>query len=377
MSSLCSPMKILVLTPAPYDTAPALRFRIEQWARYLEPQGIRFTFAPFEDETLHRILYQPGHYTRKALLTGRALARRFAMLPRIRDYDVVMLHREAAILGPAILERLLARRGVPIVYDFDDPIWMPYTSPTHGALSCLKCPNKVASICRLATVVMVGNRLLAGWARQYARHVEVIPSTVDLKRFPIKTEGGGGPLTLGWTGSHSTLPFLESLVPTLRQFAAHREYRLLIISHTDTYRIDSLPVEVCAKRWSSATEGEDLLAMDVGLAPFPDSGWTPWRCHGKVLQYMAAGIPTIASPVGILPDYIQDRENGFLAASEAEWIDRLGCLAEDEGLRRRVGLAGRVTISERYSAQVWAPRVKAILERAAAAKSHRSMQTLS
>lgn len=364
-------MKILALTPAPYDTAPALRFRLEQWSRYLERDGFRFTFAPFGDEALHRVLYRPGQYVRKALFTARALARRLALLPRARDFDVILLHREAAIIGPAVFERLIARRRVPVVYDFDDPLWLPYRSPTHGALSYLKWPGKVASICRLATVVTVGNRFLAGWARQHARDVQVVPSTIDLQRYPVKATAGGAPLTLGWTGSHSTLAFLESLVPTLRQLAARQAYKLLVISHTDGYRVDSLPVEVRAKRWQSATEAEDLLEMDVGLAPFPDSGWAPWRCHGKVLQYMAAGIPTVTSPIGILPDYIRDGENGFLATTGAEWIDRLSHLACDAGLRQRVGQAGRVTVAERYSAGVWAPRVKEILLRAASATPSR------
>jgi glycosyltransferase involved in cell wall biosynthesis len=364
-------VKILVLAPAPYDTSPAMRFRAEQWSRYLERDGFRFTFAPFEDDALHRVIYRPGQYGRKALLTVRALARRLALLPRVRDFDVVLLHREAASLGPAVLEWLLARQRVPIVYDFDDPIWLPYRSPTNGVLSYLKRPGNVARICRLAAVVMVGNRLLAEWARKHARDVEVVPSTIDLERYPVIALAEGGTLTLGWTGSHSTLPFLECLAPTLRQFAVRQAYRLLVISHTDRYGIDGLPVEVRARRWRAETEAEDLLEMDIGLAPFPDTGWTPWRCHGKVLQYMAAGIPTVASPVGVLSDYIRDGENGFLAVTEADWIDRLVRLAEDTKLRRRMGQAGRATVAERYSARVWAPRVKEILLRAASGnRSH-------
>jgi glycosyltransferase involved in cell wall biosynthesis len=365
-------MKILVLSPAPYDTSPALRFRVEQWARHLEPAGFRFTFVPFEDAALRGVLYEPGRYVRKAVLTARAMARRFAILPRVRDYDVVLMHREAAAVGPAVIERLIARRRVPVVYDFDDPIWLPYRSPTNGFLSRLKWPSKVAAICRLAAVVIVGNRLLAEWAGRHAGNVEVVPSTVDLDRCPVKADVGGSPPTLGWTGSHSTLPFFEQLLPTLRRFAADRAYRLLVVSHTDDYRPADLPVEVAARRWRATTEGEDLLGMDIGLAPFPDTGWTPWRCHGKVLQYMAAAVPTVASRIGILPDYIRDGENGFLAATEADWHDRLTRLADDRALRRRLGLAGRETVAGRFSVQVWAPRIRNILLRAAAASPSRT-----
>lgn len=361
-------MRILVLTPYLYDTAPAPRFRFEQWARYLEPDGFRFSFVPFEDESLHRYLYRRGHYTQKALLMTRSLARRFALLPRVRDYDVVLLHREAALLGPAIVEWLIVRQKVPIVYDFDDPIWLSNMSAANRWFGFLKCPSKVAHICRLATIVTVGNHLIAGWALQHARDVEVVPSTIDLPRYPMKSLSVSQSLTLGWTGSHSTLLFLESLVPMLRRFVACHPCKLLVISHKDTYGIEFFPAEVLSKQWQAATEAEDLLEMDVGLAPFPDDDWTPWRCHGKVLQYMAAGIPLITSPIGILPDYIEDGENGFLAATEEEWIDRLTRLAKDISLRQKMGLAGRATVAQRYSAQVWAPRFKDILLRAVSVK---------
>jgi glycosyltransferase involved in cell wall biosynthesis len=359
-------MNVLVLSPTPYDTSPAMRFRFEQWARYLESAGCTFTFASFEDEALQKILSQPGHHLRKINLVLQAFARRLALLPKLRQFDLVFLHREATILGPALVERYIHHRGIPIVYDFDDPIWLPYTSPTNGMLSHLKWPSKVASICRLATAVTAGNRLIADWARQHSTNVHVVPSTVDMNRYPEKKHGElTSPVTLGWTGSHSTLPFLQELLPTLARFAAAQPCRLLVISHTDAYQVPGLVCEVESKKWRADTEAQDLLEMDIGLAPFPNTGWTPWRCHGKILQYMAAGIPTVASPIGIVPDYIQDGVNGFLAETPDEWIDKLGRLATNPELRRTIGLAGRATIEANYSARVWAPRFMEILRQAA------------
>ncbi|CAN5287758.1 glycosyltransferase family 4 protein [soil metagenome] len=358
-------MHVLVLSPTLYDTSPAMRFRFEQWARYIDPADCQFTFAAFADEALHKALSSSGQHFRKAKLILSAFRRRLKLLPRLIDFDVVFIHREATILGPAFLERLIHRRGIPIVYDFDDPIWMPYSSPTNGMLSYLKWSSKVAGICRLATAVTAGNRLLADWSRQLSNNVHVVPSTVDLARYPEKQHADSAqPVTLGWTGSHSTLPFLEELLPTLARFAATQAFRLQVISHTDCYQPPGLTVEVESKKWRADSEAEDLLGMDIGLAPFPDKGWTPWRCHGKILQYMAAGIPTVASPIGIVPDYIQDGVNGFLAASPEEWIEKLGRLARDRELRQRIGSAGRATIRERYSAEVWAPRFLEILRQA-------------
>jgi glycosyltransferase involved in cell wall biosynthesis len=177
--------------------------------------------------------------------------------------------------------------------------------------------------------------------------------------------------TLGWTGSHSTLPFLKLLEKPLQRLAARRRFRLLVISHTEAPDLGwTPPVEVVGKKWNAATEATDLHAIDVGLAPFPDTGWTPWRCHGKVLQYMAAGIPTVASRIGILPEYVRNGGEGFLAATEDEWTERLATLLDDADLRRHMGAAGRETVAEHYSAHVWAPRVRGILESAAATRRH-------
>jgi hypothetical protein len=322
---------------------------------------------PFENAALHRIIYQRRRYAEKAFHMLSALCRRASLAARVRDYDVVYLYREVALLGPAILEHVIARTNVPIVYDFDDPIWLPYWSPNNGIFSRLKFTGKTASICRLAAAVTVGNRLLASWAGRHSKNVQVVPSTIEMKDYPAKPHNGvPGPIvTLGWTGSHSTLPFLKLLERPLRRLAASHRFRLLVISHTDEPGLDWGPVEVVGKTWNAATEARDLHEIDIGLAPFPDSGWTPWRCHGKVLQYMAAGIPTVASPIGIMPDYIRDGEEGYLPATEDEWTTRIATLLENGELRRRMGARGREVIGDRYSAHVWAPRVRAALESAA------------
>jgi glycosyltransferase involved in cell wall biosynthesis len=275
---------------------------------------------------------------------------------------VVFLHREASVIGPALVERLIALRGVPLVFDFDDPIWMPYRSPMNRRFTVLKFPKKTAAICKLSNHVIVGNRLLAEYASRYSTAVSVVPSTIDLRQYPARCRKRDTNLvTLGWTGSHSTLPFLEALVPVLRRLAIERAFRLVVISHTDSYKIPDLSVQLVARRWSAATEAEDLADIDIGLAPFPNRGWAPWRCHGKVLQYMAAAIPTIASPIGIIPEYIQDGVTGCLATDETGWLQKLIRLIDDAEFRDNIGAEGRNVVQTRYSAQMWAPHVGRIL----------------
>jgi glycosyltransferase involved in cell wall biosynthesis len=358
-------LRILVLTPALYDSAPGPRFRIEQWSRHLETKGYEFTFLPFEDLALHNCLYKSGYLLRKSRLMAAAMLRRMAAVPRFPKYDLVFLHREAAALGPAIFERLIALLRIPLVYDFDDPIWIPYRSPVNRWLTVLKSQGKSASICRLSSRVIAGNRLLAQYASRYSKAVSVVPSTIDMRSYPDSGRRLSSNLvTLGWTGSHSTLPFLEQFLPVLHRLAQRRRFRLVVISHTDAYRVPNAGFEVVSRRWNAATEAADLADIDIGLAPFPNTGWTPWRCHGKVLQYMAASIPCVGSPVGIVTDYIEDGFNGCLAADEETWLTRIVWLMDDPQLRSRMGEKGRMTVQIRYSAEVWAPQVASILDAA-------------
>lgn len=360
-------MNVLALVPAPYDTSPAQRFRIEPWARHWGAE-VHVDFAPFADAGLQQILYQPGRYPAKAMAMLRAFARRLALLGGVRRYDVAWVAREAAMFGPPLIERALGWLKVPWVYDLDDPVWMPYRSPTHGWLSCLKCPGKTAVLCHRADAVVAGNRLLADWVGHHASRCHVVPSTVDLGAYPIRPHAPQADrVTLGWTGSHSTLPFLESIRDVLATVARRYPLRLVIVSHRDTHDFGDIPAVVVAQRWDAANEARDLQGIDIGLAPFPDSGWTPWRCHGKVLQYMASGIPCVASAIGILPEYITDGVHGFLAATPQQWVERLSRLIEDAVLRREMGRQARVKVEQCYSASGWAQRVRSILEAACGA----------
>jgi glycosyltransferase involved in cell wall biosynthesis len=302
---------------------------------------------------------------------SRAILRRFGVLGRVRKFDVVLVAREASLIGPAVIERLITWLGVPMVYDFDDPLWMPYRSPRNHVFSRLKCFGKTRTLCRMATQVIAGNRLLADWAKAFSANVHVVPSTIDIDRYPAAHRASGrSPVTLGWTGSHSTLPFLERLHRPLARLSETHRFRLMVVSHTDAYQIPDAPYEVVSRRWSAEREVRDLQAFDIGLAPFPGTGWTPWRCHGKVLQYMAAAACVVASPIGILPDMIRPGESGFFAESDDEWVSTLARLIDDESLRLTVGHCGRRFVENSFASEEWALAVKDILEAAARSGRH-------
>ena len=352
-------MRLLAIVPSIYDVAPSQRYRLEQWEPLLRKDGVEITYAPFESEELHALLYKPGNAGRKLKLVAESISRRFSLMRAVRDYDVVYILREAALLGPSFFERWIHRSGVPMVFDFDDAVFVSYRSPTNGYLSYLKFASKTKSICRMSAHVMAGNSYLAEYARQVNANVTVVPTTIDTEKYSVKNEADESePPTIGWTGSFSTVQHLDTLRSALQRLAKQTKFRLRVIG-TPTYKLDGVDVE--AMQWRADTELKDLHAIDIGVMPLPDDNWSKGKCGLKALQFMALGIPTVCSPVGVNTEIIQDGENGFMAGSEDEWVEKLGRLVHSAELRRQLGRAGRRTVETKYSANVQAPRVFELL----------------
>jgi glycosyltransferase involved in cell wall biosynthesis len=207
---------------------------------------------------------------------------------------------------------------------------------------------------------MVGNPYLAEFARQVNDNVTIIPTTIDTSKYkPVKTRERNGPLVIGWTGSYSTVQHLDTMRGAIKKLSESESFRLRVIG-TPSYNIEGVETE--AMQWCAATELEDLSEIDIGMMPLPDDNWSKGKCGLKALQFMALGIPTICSPVGVNTDIIQDNENGLIADSEDEWVEKLQRLLKSRDLRERLGRAGRQTVEERYSAVAQAPRVFELLK---------------
>ena len=353
-------MRLLAIVPSLPDTNPCQRYRIEQWEPLLARMGVEVTFRAFEDEELRAVIYQPGRLPRKAALIVRALARRSRQLRDLRDFDAVYVLREAALLGPPFFERRIAASGVPLIFDFDDAVFVPYVSPSNGYLSYLKFPGKTRAICRVAAHVMAGNDYLADYARAVNERVTVVPTTIDTERYvALLPKPASDPPVIGWTGSYSTAQHLRTLAPALRQLARRERFRLRVIG-PPAFELEGVDLEVLP--WRSETEVEDLRPVDIGIMPLPDDPWSRGKCALKALQYMALGLPTVCSPVGVNSVIIRDGENGMLAATDDEWIEKLSTLLGSPDLRERLGRAGRATVEERYSAAAQAPRVYRVIE---------------
>jgi glycosyltransferase involved in cell wall biosynthesis len=356
-------VKVLAWVPYPLGIAPAQRYRIEQWAPYLRDLGIEVTFQPFAAEALNRALYQRGRWAAKAGGMASGLFRRFSEALQAKAYDAVFLQREGSLIGPAWSERLLRARQPAIVYDFDDAIYLPYVSPTNRYLSYLKFPWKTRALCRMAAAVVAGNDHLAQYASRYNARVLVVPSPVSLREYPARPAAAPGRVpVVGWTGSHSSVPYLSVVRSALQELARRRRFRLLIIG-VEGFEIPGVDVE--CRPWSAASEVRDLWDMDVGIMPLPDEPWARGKCGMKAIQYMGIGIPAVVSPVGANREIVRDGETGFHAATEAEWTAKLDVLLTDAPLRERLGAAARESVRAAYSAASPAPRVAEILRQVA------------
>jgi glycosyltransferase involved in cell wall biosynthesis len=359
-------LDLLALVPYPLGTTPSQRFRLEQWAPLLASEhGIRVHWSPFADARLAALLTRPGHLAGKAARLALASVARLQDLPRARRHDVVLVHRAACLAGPAWLERVLARLGRPLVFDFDDAIWLRHTSGANAFFDRLKFPGKTATLCRIASLVVAGCGYLADYARRHNERTVVVPTSIDTDAYAPRAHRENGRVVVGWTGSATSLTHLEAFAPVLRTLLAQRPVELRVLS---TREPDLPGVPAVFRRWTPQNEVEEIRAFDIGIKPMPDDPWARGKCPMKELQYLALGVPAVCSDVGTAGEAVRPGENGFLATTPDEWTDRLVRLVDDPALRTRMGEAGRRTVVERYSAaasaRAFASAVRALVERA-------------
>jgi glycosyltransferase involved in cell wall biosynthesis len=342
--------KILFLVPYPPGQAPSQRFRFEQYLSALTEAGHTYQLESFLSPDTWAILYKPGRAIAKVVGIAAGFGRRLGLLLRVPAYDFVFIHREAAPLGPPILEWLIARvLRKRIIYDFDDAIWLANTSEANRMAAGLKWHQKVASICRWAYKNSCGNAYLATYARQFNPHSLINPTTIDTEHLhnQVRDQAAPGRLVIGWTGTHSTLKYLDQLVPVLAQLEAEGlDFEFRVISNQPPV----LPLRsLIFVPWRKDTEIADLLAFHVGLMPLEDDLWAQGKCAFKALQYMALGIPALVSPVGMNTEVVQNDYNGYVCTTVADWEARLRQLLTDPSLRQKLGVAARATVVARYS----------------------------
>ncbi len=268
-------------------------------------------------------------------------------------YDVIFVHREAAPLGPAYYEWVIAKLfRKKLIYDFDDAIWLANTSDNNKIAAGLKWHTKVEDICKWATIITCGNEYLREYAAKFNTNAIYLPTTIDMvnvhnviKDFSTLSNRK---LIIGWTGSHSTMHYLDMLLPVFKELEEKHKFELRVISNKEPdFNLKSLKFVP----WNKKTEIKDLAQIDIGIMPLTDDPWAKGKCGFKALQYMSLGIPSIVSPVGVNTRIVEHNSTGYVCETNQEWKKTLENLLIEPTPLLEMGKKARTFIQENYSVQ--------------------------
>ena len=340
--------KILFLTLHRPDRSPSQRFRFEQYLELLRKTGYQVEYSYLLNENDDTVFY-----SHKVL--GKIKILIFSILKLFKKYastdkgTIVFVQRECFMLGSAFFEKLFQSK-CKMIFDFDDSIWLQNVSEKNKLWSFLKSPSKTSKIIAMSELVIAGNEYLADYARLFNKNVIVIPTTIDTEEYRHRNAEAkqNQKICIGWSGSVTTIQHFQYVIqPLLSLKAKYGDKIYFKVIGDGNFRQDELGI--VGLPWKKSSEINDLSEIDIGIMPLPDDEWAKGKCGLKGLQYMALGIPTIMSPVGVNSEIISDGINGFLASTHEEWVDKLSVLIESAKVRQEVGEKGRETVLEKYS----------------------------
>ncbi|MCD1636363.1 glycosyltransferase family 4 protein [Martelella mediterranea] len=329
------------------------RLRTMQYLPVLLREGFNVEVAPFFDDAYLDVLYS-GQGTRSS--TMDYMLQRFRKMRDRPKPDIIWLEKEALPWVPWLIESVILPPRVPIIVDYDDAIFHRYDKHRSVLVRTL-LGRKIGKVMAASSLVVAGNSYLGDYARRSgAALVKTVPTVVDPDAYQVRLGSADEScLRVGWIGTPQTWkalanPVHKVIAPLLReQGALFRAVGAGMIGGTNG-TLEILP-------WSEDIEVRLINSMNIGVMPLPDTPWTRGKCGYKLIQYMACGLPVVASPVGVNKDIVEHGVNGFLAETDEEWRSAIETLLLDADLRRRMGTAGRSKVEKHYSLQVWGPRL--------------------
>jgi glycosyltransferase involved in cell wall biosynthesis len=339
--------KILVICPYPEKQVPAQRLKYEQYFKHFEAAGYEITVKPFIEESFYKFIFTPGNLHKKIIAVLWGYLNRLATLPTVPLYDGIYVFLYVTPFGSPLFEFLYRMAARGMIYDIDDLAYMGKTSRFNRFIGFLRGKAKYNYLMKSADHVITCTPYLDKYVRQFNQKTTDISSTIRTDDYqPVNPYTNEKTLLLGWSGSHSTAPYLKILHAVLLKLREKIPFRLRVIGDAE-FTLPGLEIE--ALPWREKTEVEDLQKIDIGLYPLPQEEWVLGKSGLKALQYMALGIPTVATAIGANYRVIEEGESGFLVKTEEEWLDRLEKLARDPSLRKKIGLAARERVEKLYS----------------------------
>lgn len=348
-------MRLLALTR--YGSlAPSSRVRFYQFVPYLKQHGVEVQVAPLLPNDYVTRLYSGRRNSWVSI--SKAYIKRIQQLTRARDFDLIWLEKETLPWLPIQVERILADLKIPYVVDYDDAVFHRYDLHKSGWIRLL-LGRKIDTVMRNAALVIVGNDYLAERARRAgAARVEYLPSVVDTQRYtPQKKDRPG--FHVGWIGSPITAPNLRLIEEPLNWLCQNPDVHVILVGAGEQVHLPGIRKEIHA--WDETTETSEIQGFDLGIMPLPDEPFERGKCGFKLIQYMACGLPVVASPIGANRQIVDQGVNGFWASTSIEWFEALSRLREDKKIRDKMGAAGRKKVELKYSLEVAAPRLLELL----------------
>lgn len=353
--------RVLILCPYPLGISPGQRFRFEQYLNILREQGVHIDVRPFLDMDTMRILYKPGHMFQKVVGVISGFVRRLLTLPRVFAYDYIFVHREATPVGPPFVEAILFILGRRVIFDFDDAIFISKTSRVNRIVAFAKWSSKIRFITRHSMKVAVCNNYLVNWVRQYNENAVLLPTTIDLDYHrPIaKPPLASRRPVIGWTGTQSTMVYLELIREALSELQARYDFEFRVICDVDPKFPELRNYRFI--KWALASEIEDLAGMDVGIMPVPQGEWEQGKVGFKAIQYSGVAAVPVVSSTGSGHEVVLHGKTGFVVDNDkASWVNALSSLLNNPDQLEAMGQAAREYIDTRYSVRSQVPTYLAL-----------------
>lgn len=360
-------MRVLGLCSYPIEAA-ATRYRLAQFIEPLAEKGIDLEISSFLDSEQFALLYQNKLQMQKMLGLSKSFLHRFSEIFKARQFDLLLVQREAMFLGPAFFEWVFQKSGkLPLILDLDDATYIRYVSPTYGKLgSFLKFFGKTDNLIKRAEVVLCGNRFIADYVRDKKTEAVIVPTIVDTNKFFPLEKTNAIPV-LGWIGTHSTFSLLQSIFPVLQKLAQKHQFILKIVG-AGVEKIELEGVKIENLTWKLEREVFDFQSLDIGLYPITisESAPTEWilgKSGFKAIQYMAVGIPFVVTPIGVCAEMGEPNETHFNATTAEEWYNSLNKLLLDEKLRKKMGANARRYSLQNYTVTIQTDKLVAVFEK--------------
>lgn len=343
--------KIAVICPYPYGVAAGQRLKYEQYFANWRENHFEIQIFPFMSHKLWKIAYKKGFLFSKIIETIYGYCKRWYLLFIIHKYDIVYIHQWTTPYGSSLYDIIIKNRSRKLIYDIEDFVTEKNSNKasTSKFIQFFRFTSRIKFLVKNADHVISSSPSLNDYCISLNKlsSSTFISSSINTNRFiPKNNYKNDHKIVIGWTGTFSSKPFLESIIGYLKELNSIRDFKLRIISNCN-FEIDDLDIELI--EWSKEKEVEDLQGIDIGLYPLENSKWVLGKSGLKALQYMSFGIPTVATSVGTSKNIINNNINGFLVNSRDEWINTLKKLIDDNALRKRIGLEARETIINNYS----------------------------